>query len=116
MEPTILFEDQFEPMPENSDTRPAQIAISRDRFYYLVKEYKPSAGDEFVMFWHPDHFVIYENATRQCLFDANVFLRDSNDNINEDDVVAVVNKITINKEVTIENEFELLANLIEERL
>ena len=117
-ENSIVYEKQFNSMPEQNYTRPAQIPLQKKRFRYLIESYAPSTVDKQAMFHHPNHFIIYDSVSRNCIFDATYqFLSGHYDKDAEDDaLVAVISEIRINTDTTqfppMEDDFGVLMNII----
>ena len=116
-------ENQFMKMPENHYAHPAQIPIRAKRFNYLINEYIPGNNDQYIMFHHLGHFLIYDNKTKYCLFDASYILLGNNQNkiSNDDDLAAVIPQIIINQDSTqrsdlSKDDFSLLTDIIYEIL
>ena len=113
-------EAQFFTMSSLNYTRPAQIPVLKERFNYLTKQYSPGTDDRnWVMFHHHGHFIIYHKETKGCVFDATYRLLRDPDEEPDDEIVAVITDICINKDdryPIIENDFSVLADLIKEGL
>ncbi len=110
----LLNEKDFNRMPDDACDRPAQIPIIRERLDYLLNQYTPDSTKRWVMFHHPDHFVIYENATKNCIFDATYLEFDQIDGY-EKGAVAVITTFRINRSQfpdDVDDEFRLLVDLI----
>lgn len=117
----VLDENTYHGMSEKSYLRPAQIPIRRARFEYLVNEYTPNENDEWIMFHHPNHFVIYSGLTSFCVFDAEYVELPREDE--EDPLIAVISKIRINQDkgqcpaqMQERDGFGVLSTLINEKL
>ena len=111
-------EEEFLEMSEKNCTRSAQIPVRRSRFRYLTEEYIPKISDPYVLFYHPGHFLIYDTASRQCLYDATYLsFEDRESSFEEDPIVGVIPKIVISQEdscrVLLNDEFHLLCDLID---
>ena len=117
-ENSIPYENRFNRMSELNYIRPAQIPLRQKRFRYLIESYTPSTEDKWIMFHHPNHFIIYDGKSRNCIFDATYqFLSGHYDNDAEDDaLVAVISEIRINTDTTqyppMEDDFGVLMNII----
>ena len=112
-------ENQFMKMPENHYARPAQIPIRVKRFNYLINEYIPGNNDQYIMFHHPGHFLIYDKMSKCCAFDVAyvVFKEKTQTQSGEDSLVAVIPEIRINQDDSIhktdEDDFGIVVELIE---
>ena len=93
-------EKQYEQMPESARVRRAQIPISAKRFRYLTEEYAPDAEDAYVMFQHPGHFVIYDQASKTCLFDMSCLPLSKEEKTRGDmELVVVIPEFRINPDL-----------------
>lgn len=114
-----MNEADFKEMSDRSLERPLQLPIRSKRFRYLINEYQPKADDKWVMNRNNDHFLIYNTATKKCVFDAfySAFEGDSD---KDNDIKAVVFKYRYNKEelerINEEDGFNLLVELISKAL
>ena len=99
--------------------RPAQIPIRRERFDYLLNRYAPDDSQRWYMVSRPNHFLIYDNKTKCCVYDATYIefedIKDGNS------IVAVISNIRINtynlpKDVEDGREVVLLLRLLNEDL
>ena len=113
-------EDNYIQMPSDSYERPAQIPIKYRRLDYLLNEYSPKETDRWIMFNHPNHFVIYDRKTKYCIFDAEYINLEAQD-ADPEPISAVIVKILINKDPEqhhgdIEDDFSTLADLLEKDL
>ena len=77
--------------------RPAQIPIRRSRLNYLLNEYSPKESDRWIMFNHPNHFVIYDTETRYCIYDVNYVLFEK-EYYEDNPIVAVIPQMRINQD------------------
>lgn len=108
-------------MSEKNYTRRAQIPIRAGRFEYLTEKYKPANDNNpWIMICRGNHFLIYDRATRCCIFDAKYEVRDKTEPISSDEIVAVISEITISvdesRHLIIENDFRVLMHLVTEEL
>ena len=116
----LYDEKQYTPIPENSYTRPAQIPIYASRFRQLTEESKTKLQyDNWIMFHHPGHFLIYDKMSKCCAFDVAyvVFKEKTQTQSGEDSLVAVIPEIRINQDDSIhktdEDDFGIVVELIE---
>ena len=115
-------ENDFQRMAEINYTRPAQIPISNDRYNYLVNLYQPDPDDKWLLVHHPGHFIIYNAASKYCLFDAEyTMLRKPSCKSEEgSSIIAVITNIRINQDKSqfpcIKDDFGLLVKLILDEL
>ena len=100
--------------------RPAQIPILRSRLNYLLNEYSPQESDRWIMFKHPNHFLIYDIKTKFCIYDAEyeAFEEQYED---PEPICAVVTKLRINQDSNqhpedIDNDFGVVADLLVKEL
>ena len=76
--------------------RPAQIPIRGSRLNYLLNDYSPKESDKWIMFNHPNHFVIYNRESKYCIYDVEYMAIDSHEEDNP--IVAVVSSMRINQD------------------
>jgi len=87
----LLDEEQYSIMPPVRNNRPCQIPIRADRFMYLTGEFKAgTGGDDWVMFHHPGHFMIYDRNTCCCIVDASYGMFRDPEKCMDDEIAAVV--------------------------
>ncbi len=113
-------EDNYFQMSSDNYERPAQIPIRYGRLDYLLNEYSSKETDRWIMFSHPNHFVIYDRKTRFCIYDAE-YTNFENQFADSEPICAVIEKIRINKDPEqhpgdIEDDFCTLADLLERDL
>ena len=106
----------YHEMPSIYHDRPAQIPIRRSRLNYLLNEYSPKESDRWIMFNHPNHFVIYDTETRYCIYDVNYVLFEK-EYYEDNPIVAVIPQMRINQDPEqhpsdIKNDFDKVHNLI----
>ena len=117
-----LTENRFAPMPEETESRFAQIPITKERFEYLTDRYSPQENDRWILFHHPGHFVIYDNSTGYCIYDAEyAMLRDPKKENDKEELVAfipefITNRNTVQFPAEIKDYFIFLADLISKDL
>ena len=115
-----IGDSQFHSMPEDCYIRSAQIPVPKERFDYLMNGYYPRREDRYIMIHRPGHFIICENMSGNCVFDAAysdlVDRKEEISNNNGYRIAAVITKIIINREWKqsehVEDEFELLSDII----
>ena len=117
------LEEQFFSMSQENYTGKAQIPIRRNRYDYLLSQYVPDRNDQWIMFQHSGHFLIYDAESRYCLFDGSYLgpEKERYRSLEENPIVAVIPEITINQDRAqfpeeIEGGLGLFAELILERL
>lgn len=113
-------ENNYIQMSSNNSERPAQIPIRKNRFSYLMNEYSPKETDRWIMFSHPNHFVIYDRSTKFCIYDAEYINYESNYE-EPDPICAIVTKMRINTDPNqhpddIEHDFMMVGDLLLEDL
>ena len=115
MDTNCYNENQYLSMPDNCYSRPTQIAIGYDRFNYLTNEYTPSDKDEYILFNHQGFFLIYDQSSKACMFNAKYIVFKEKTQYCSGPA-AVINEVVINKDIVLENDFSLLADLVTEIL
>jgi hypothetical protein len=110
------LEKHYSEMSPMSQDRPAQIPIRKNRLIYLLNEYTPNESDRWIMFSHPNHFLIYDMKTRFCIFDAEYI--DYEDHYpDQEPICAVITRIVINQDPNqhpsdIEEDFLVISDLL----
>ncbi len=95
-----LNESCYFSMSDTKGFRRAQIPLSKERFEYLLNSYEPTEDNEWVIFHHPGHFLIYSNETKYCIFDAAYIelQQDLDENRSPDSISAVITDFVINQD------------------
>ena len=120
----VYDESAFFKMSDNNYSRRAQIPISSARFHYLTKEYSPENNNQWILFHHPGHFIIYNKNSRFCRFDASYIVLRKNEDASsvQDNVFAVIPEMIINNDSTQfpeqeeDGDISLLSDLLERDL
>ena len=89
------LEKYYFKMTDSIHECPAQIPIRQSRLNYLLYDYSPREADRWIMFNHPNHFLIYDMNTKFCIYDAEYI--DFKDQYEDPEpICAVITKITFN--------------------
>ena len=112
----FTLEKYYFEMSKLNYERPAQIPISKSRLNYLLNEYSPKETDRWIMFKHSDFFFIYDMKSKFCIYEVKYEgLEDS------EPICAVITKMRINQDPNqhpkdIEDDFKVIADLLEKEL
>lgn len=109
-----LSEDMFGSMPDAFIDRPAQIPLRRSRLKHLVDSC-PMVVDRWVIYHHSNHFILYDKASKYCIYDAEYICH--KDSGEPDAIVAVISRIRINQDAAqyprdIGDDFDTVADII----
>ncbi|WP_034450138.1 hypothetical protein [Butyrivibrio sp. AE2032] len=115
-----IDEKNYSKMSSDNYERPAQIPIRYKRLDYLLNEYSPKDTDRWIMFNHPNHFLIYDRITKFCIYDAEYIDYESQYK-DPEPICAIIVKMKINKDPDqhpndIKNDFMTVADLLEKEL
>lgn len=109
-------EKNYNKMSSKYEERPAQIPLRKNRLDYLLSEYSPKETDRWILFIHPNHFVIYDRETKHCIYDIEyvVFEKPYDE---DNPIVAVIPKIKVNQDheqhpIDIDDDFNKAFELI----
>ena len=119
----IQDESKYSPISEKSYTRRAQIPIRFLRFKQLTESPRKALQHEnWIMFHHPDHFLIYDIESKCCVFDATYtqLVKSPDLQAEEDPNVAVLYEMRISQDESkhriVEDDFGLIMDLVLKQL
>ena len=116
----FTLEKYYSEMSSVNHDRPAQIPIRESRLKYLLNDYTPKETDRWIMFNHPNHFLIYDRQTKYCVYDAEYIDLEIKQEDREP-ICAVITKMRINQDPNqhpedIEDDFKVVAELLKNEL
>lgn len=95
MSADTLNGQEYYDMPSGYSERPAQLPLRKERFEYLLNQYLPKQSDRWVMFNHPNHFLIHDKSSGFCVYDAEYVLFEDSESDNP--IAAVITSFRINQ-------------------